>query len=339
MSLRSPIPGSRASSNAAGRFDRIFALTGLGVAVVTVGVGLVAQVVAYENFGGSVVEATGYEWVAWVAAGLVAVAVVGVVRNSIRYSIAYERPRGFGWIVSSWLVVLMGSFLARLGFMPDIMYPVESLRWLFTVEIAVPSAIMGIALGLASVGLLRGSLRPGYQWSHRIRVTRIALVSVAVVAAGWGLFAWFSQPSVGDLRAQSGMDVRQFQDGTTIVWDSPGQFLVEPQGYEGREPPEDDWDQWIVHPDDSMNPVFGPAPLSEAVQYVADNDAQVLFAGTADEFSAWLEGDASIYKSYFIPGLLITIGAILALSALTLGPVERQARTMPTDERGVTSSV
>jgi hypothetical protein len=310
----------KTGSTSVGGVDRFLAFGGLVLAGLLVVSGLLAMV--SDVFG-------------WFAVGLSVVGLVGLLILSVRFLLAHEWAGGSGWMVSSWVVVVVAfAALAMVATGSRGWYDLADFEYLATSgDIVVPAVGFGLAVGLAAVGLLRTSVRA---MTKTVRLMRMALITVGVLVLGWGLVGWFSPASVQDLRANTDTEVRQFQDGTAIVWDSPEHLMVEAEGYEGKEPPAG-WDEWNVISFTST-PRLRSVPLDEAVQYVADNDENVLFVGTEDELNTWLEDEGSAYKVYSVPVLLIVVGAVLVVSALTLAPRPRQVEPTSQSERTAVAS-
>lgn len=306
----------KTGSTSVSRVDRFLAIGGLVLAALVIASGLLATV--SDTFG-------------WLAVGLTVVGLIGLLVVSVRFLLAHEWAGGSGLMVFSWVTLVVGFLALAIVFTGSRgLYELMDFEALATSgDIAIPAVVFGVAVGLAAVGLLRSQMR-----ARSVPVMRLSLITVGVLVLGWGLFGWFSPTSVQGLRANVDTEVRQFQDGTAIVWDSLEHLMVEPEGYEGKEPPEG-WDQWNVISWTSGTTVVGPVPFDEAVQYVADNDESVLFAGTEDELNTWLEDEGSAYKVYWIPGLLIVVGAVLAVSALTLGPRPHEVEPTPQSEKTV----
>ena len=120
-----------------------------------------------------------------------------------------------------------------------------------------------------------------------------------------GLVAWTLEDEYGAGDAPGGM-FEERPDGTVIVWDvTPMESLDIEATDSGR---------WVVlerDPETNARTVVFTAASDDDAQRFVEQQATVVFSGTQAEVDEWLAQRDAEYENFWIPGLIIAVGAIL----------------------------
>jgi hypothetical protein len=282
--------------------DRILGVGGYSIAGLAIAAGLVAQW-------------TGVEWLGWTAFGLAVMSACGVIVLTVRHLIAHRARPGFVWIGAAWVVVVVGWFVIWLIPGDSAGLNRETLESLATSEVAAPSVVFGLALGLASVGILRGVVRPK---SRTTQTSRFLILALGLLTLAWGVIAWTAPQDIGDLEGQPGYEI-EMADGSYVVRD---RAELETRGWDGDTEPPADAEVWVVvagPPGSGGEVLYGPAIESEAADYLFGPELLV-FEGSEAELEAWLGDGGTAYKDYWTPSLIVILGATITVAALALAP-------------------
>lgn len=152
-------------------------------------------------------------------------------------------------------------------------------------------------------------------------VARFVTVAVGVLVVLGGLLAWALEDEYGAGDAPGGATEMR-PDGNVIVWDiRPREFLEIQPTDDGR---------WLVlerDPTTEETTVKFDAASEEDAQRFVEQQATVVFSGTQEEVDAWLEQRDAEYENFWIPGLIIAIGAIMII-----GPIVQAVRSSMSGE-------